>query len=342
MQSSFFKFWIGVFLVVITAFSACTAFAADKTDTAKTEPAYVAVVNGAKIPKQELNRKVDLIQARYASMGRKLDPAKLNDLRSKLLDNLIDEQLLYQESQKDGIKVDPEKVKQELDKIRNKFPSKSEFQARMKDMGYTEAILRHQIEKNMAIHHLIDKEIISKINITDAAAKAYYKDNPKEFQQPAEVRVRHILIKVPTDASKADKSAAKKKIEEIQQKLKKGADFAELAKKYSEGPSAKKGGDLGFFSRGQMVKSFEDAAFALKKPGDVSNIVQTPFGYHLIKLEAKKPASVTSFKDAKEYIIEKLKREQAMKKISPYIDSLRGKAKIKINLPKADQKAKSK
>ena len=341
MRSSF-KFWIVAFLFVFVPLTACPVFAADKAEPTKADSAYAAMVNGTKILKQDLDRKVDLIQARYASMGKTLDPAKLDELRSKLLENMIDEELLFQASQKAGITVDAAKVQEELNKIRNKFPTKKEFEARMKDMGYTEAILKHQIEQNMAIQALIDKEIMAKIKITDAAAQAYYKAHASEFKQPEEIRARHILIKVASDASSAEKAAAKKKIEEIQKKLKKGADFAELAKAYSEGPSAKKGGDLGFFSRGQMVEPFEKAAFALKKIGDVSDIVQTPFGYHLIKLEARKPAGVTSFKDAKEYIVQKLKHEQAMKQISPFIDGLKAKAKIEMNLPKTDQKPKSK
>ncbi|NOY69002.1 MAG: hypothetical protein GXP53_05845 [Deltaproteobacteria bacterium] len=203
----------------------------------------------------------------------------------------------------------------------------------MKILGYSENSLRDQIRENLAIQELIDKDIMSKISITPEIEKAYYESHKDKFTKPEQVHARHILIKLSSDAGDAKKAEAKKKIDEIVKKLKKGADFAELAKTYSEGPSAKNGGDLGFFSHGQMVEPFEKAAFALK-PGEISDIVTTRFGYHIIKLEEKKPAVVTSFEEAKPALEEQIKRDEAKKAIDPYIENLKKNATIKINLPK--------
>jgi peptidyl-prolyl cis-trans isomerase C len=147
------------------------------------------------------------------------------------------------------------------------------------------------------------------------------------FKQPEQVKASHILIKVTPDADDAQKATARKKIEEIQQKLKNGGDFAALAKEYSEGPSGARGGDLGFFRHGQMVKPFENAAFGLE-PGQVSDVVTTRFGYHLIKVTEKKPAKTLAYSEVKDKIGERLKQQKIEKQAGEYIDGLKKDAKI--------------
>lgn len=330
------KIIIFVAATIFLSTFAQVGIAADKSDSNKVKIGLaddvVAVVNGTKIPLKILNRKVNMMRQRYMRMGMKIPPEKLDALRSKLLSNMIEQEVLYQESQKQGITVKPDELESEINKIKRKFPSDSEFHAKMKALGYTENSLKGQIRENLAIRGLIDRDIMSKISITPKAEKAYYESHKDKFTKPEQVRARHILIKLSADAGDAKKAEAKKKIEDILKKLKKGADFAALAKTYSEGPSAKNGGDLGFFSRGQMVEPFEKAAFALK-PGEISGIVKTRFGYHIIKLEAKKPAVVTSFDGAKSLIEEQLKRIAAKKALDPYIENLKKNAAIVINLP---------
>jgi peptidyl-prolyl cis-trans isomerase C len=143
------------------------------------------------------------------------------------------------------------------------------------------------------------------------------------------VKARHILVKVDTNASEADKAAARKKIEGIEAQLKKNGDFEKLAAENSDCPSSKNGGDLGFFSRGQMVKPFEDAAFALA-PGGTSGIVETQFGYHIIRLEDKESASTQTFDQAKPGLQQKLKQGKIRDAVAAYIESLKNKSKIEI------------
>jgi peptidyl-prolyl cis-trans isomerase C len=143
-------------------------------------------------------------------------------------------------------------------------------------------------------------------------------------------RARHILIRVAPNASKDERAAALKKIQDIQKQVK-GGDFAELAKKYSEDPGSKeRGGDLGYFSRGDMVDPFEKAAFSLNV-GQVSDIVTTDFGYHIIRLEERKAATKFTFDDVKDDLKEYLFQQRAARKFEGYVKDLRGKADIKIN-----------
>lgn len=180
------------------------------------------------------------------------------------------------------------------------------------------------------------KDFLQKIKVSEAALKEYYEKNINEFQMQKQVSARHILIRPSLGASDINKSKeeARKKAEEILALLKKGENFAELAKKYSDDKtSAQQGGSLGYFKQGEMVKPFEDAAFSLKK-GGISNIVETEFGYHIIKVEDVKEARLIPFKEAKDGIIKKLSREAA-KKLAAQLSSEIEKA---VNVGKRDLK----
>lgn len=157
--------------------------------------------------------------------------------------------------------------------------------------------------------------IASQINVSDADLKAYYDQNLKRFTNDEQRRASHILIAVGKNASAADKAAAKEKAEKLLAQLRKNpADFAKLAKEYSQDPgSAERGGDLGFFGKGMMVKPFEDAAFKLKQ-GQISDVIPSDFGYHIIEVTGIRPATVKSFDEAKGEIAAEIKKQQAAKK----------------------------
>ncbi|MBK5101874.1 MAG: peptidyl-prolyl cis-trans isomerase [Desulfobacteraceae bacterium] len=179
----------------------------------------------------------------------------------------------------------------------------------------------------MAIQQFIDRQFAQKVTISGEETKSYYDSHLDSFKQPEEVKASHILIKIDSQAKESQKTEARKKLEEVQKKLNKGDDFAALAKEFSQGPSSAKGGDLGYFRRGQMVKPFEEAAFALR-PGEVSDIVETRFGYHLIKIFDKRPETTMAFKDIKEKLQQYLKQGKVREQVSAYVEELKGKAKV--------------
>ena len=168
------------------------------------------------------------------------------------------------------------------------------------------------------------------VNVTDEEAKAYYDEHPKEFQKAEQVRASHILIK-PADDPNTDpneaKPVAKKKAEDLLKQIKEGADFAALATEHSDCPSSAKGGDLGLFGRGAMVKPFEDAAFAME-PNQVSDLVETKFGYHIIKVTEHNPSSTIPYEEATAGIVEKLTNEKKATIANEYLESLKKKASI--------------
>lgn len=288
----------------------------------------VAVVNGVAISKADFDRQMERVQQQIAMTGQKLDPAKLTKVKESVLESLINRELLYQESQKSGIKISNKTIDEHVAALKEKFPKQADFDKILKQMNLTEADLRSQFKEDLAIKEFIAKKITPQVKVSDADVKKFYDNHPNYFKRPKTVRASHILIKVGPKATPAEQAKAKKKLEGIQAQLKKGADFATLAKKYSEGPSAAKGGDLGYFSKGQMVGPFEDAAFALKK-GQISNIVKTKFGYHLIKVTDIKPAGVVPLAQVKDKIKQYLTQKQTNELLTKYSEKLAKTAKIK-------------
>ncbi|MGD9235152.1 MAG: peptidylprolyl isomerase [Desulfobacterales bacterium] len=294
----------------------------------KKEPAgKAAVVNGVAISKDDFDREMDFYIKRANQRGQQVPEAQMGLMKNQVLDSLIDRELLFQETKKKGINIDPKDVADELQKIKQRYAKPGEFEQLLNDMGLTESDVQNQIERGLAIQQLIDNEVRSKVTIGDEEVKSYYDANPQLFEQPEQVKASHILVKVDANAPQEEKDKARKKIESVQEKAKKGEDFATLAKTYSEGPSGPNGGDLGYFRRGQMVKPFEDAAFNLN-PNETSDIVETQFGYHLIKVVDKKPAQKMTYADVKERLSEHLKKQKTDSEAGAYIQSLRGSAKI--------------
>jgi len=293
----------------------------------KTATGNVAVVNGVSISQQQFSQEMEIYKRRSAAQGQEVPAAQLTLVKKEILEGLIEQELLYQETIKQGIMISNQAVTDQLDTIKKRFPDDATFQSQLKAMGVSELQVKDQIKRGLAIRELIEEKVAKKVTVTDAESKAFYDAKPELFQQPEQVKASHILIKVSPEADDAQKSAARQKIELVQQKAKKGDDFAELAKEYSEGPSNVRGGDLGYFGRGQMVKPFEDVAFSMK-PNEISDIVETRFGYHLIKVYEIKPKKVLTYDEVKEKITERLKTEKVQKEARTYIVGLKQGAEI--------------
>jgi peptidyl-prolyl cis-trans isomerase C len=184
---------------------------------------------------------------------------------------------------------------------------------------------------NFLVNEYLRKEVASKATVSEDDIKIYYDGHKDEFKTSDMVRARHILIKVAPQSSEEEKKKAKVKAESVLKKIKDDEDFAGLANNYSDDTSSKlTGGDLGFFARGKMVKPFEDAAFSLK-PGEVSGIVETQFGYHIIKLEERKAASTEPLENVKERIQQKLLQDSMRSKVSEFIEKAVKDSKVEIH-----------
>ncbi len=184
----------------------------------------------------------------------------------------------------------------------------------------------------------MEKEIISKVKITDQEAQQYYKNNLALFVRPEQIRARHILIAVKQGASEEDKKIARKKADDILDRIKKGDDFAKLASEYSDDIGSRpKGGDLGFFPKNVMIPEFEKAAFALE-PGGLSNVVETSFGYHIIKVEEKKKAETPPYESIKEEVKSRALQTAQQEKVNSFIESSLKASGVKLYTGKAEKK----
>lgn len=176
------------------------------------------------------------------------------------------------------------------------------------------------------------KEVVEKIKVTEEDKKLYYKAHQDEFMTPEMVKARHILILAGKAASEEDKKKAKEKAEDILKKAKAGEDFTKLASEFSEDPGSKpKGGDLGFFQRGRMVPEFDKAAFALK-PGEISGIVETMFGFHIIKVDEKKEAVIEPYEQVKDKAAQKVFSEFQKARVEEFVDKAMKDAGVEFNL----------
>lgn len=247
-----------------------------------------------------------------------LDQSAIVSFKKNILDQLINTELLYQQAQKEKIKISNDEINLEIDKIKDNFSSPEEFNEALKANNITLVRLKEDIKRQLMINSVLE-ETRNQVSISDEELLEYYNENKESFLEPEQVHARHILVETEEEANN------------LLLQLKEGlTDFAELAKEKSIGPSAPSGGDLGFFARGQMVKEFEDAAFSLE-PGKISEVVQSQFGYHIIKCEEKKEEYSPTFEEAKERISDTLKYQRENEAVSALTSKLREEAVIVFN-----------
>ena len=313
--------WISALLLILVAVGGVAA-----QDQPKPMP--VATVNDVTITQQNFDFELQQTIGQMAQRGQMIGEETLPMIRQSVLNRMIDEELLYQDSQAKGIAVPDQRIADELAGIKSRFPSEAEYQTTLTALNMSEDELKIKIGRGLAIQQLIGT-LTTDIQVTDEEKKAFYDGNPAMFQTPEQVRARHILIKVAPEADEAQKKEALQKIKDLQKKVKGGEDFAALAEANSEGPSSAKGGDLGYFSRGQMVKPFEEVAFALQT-GEVSDIVETRFGYHLIKVTERREAGTVPFEDAKDRVGQNIRKDKEGQVVRSHLEGLRAKAQIEI------------
>jgi peptidyl-prolyl cis-trans isomerase C len=189
--------------------------------------------------------------------------------------------------------------------------------------------LKADAKTEISIQKMMKEQVATTADATDAEVKEFYDKNPERFKRPDTVRASHILLRIDPNADEATKKQTRGKIDDILKRAKSGDDFAALAKQHSEDGSAANGGDLGYFPKERMVPAFADVAFALK-PGEISDVVATQFGVHIIKVTDRKPAGAVPLEEVsprvKQYLSEQKKQQQAQ----AFIAGLRQKAKIEV------------
>ncbi len=308
-------------IIVIVAGGGITAFLLLR------DKGITAVVNGVKITNEEYEEQISRLISQYEAQGATLPPEQLVEMRKSILDNMIMKEVLLQKSV--SYEISPEEVDERISSIKGNFPDEKAFEETMTLQGFDMESLKTALSEDMRIQKFMDDTTPKDFEISDEEISNFYNENPSYFSNPEKIKASHILVSVKEDSTDEEKAKALEKVKMIQGKLDKGADFAKIAILESEGPSAPQGGDLGEFARGQMVKEFEEAAFTLPE-GEISGIVETQFGYHIIKTIKKIPESKFTLDEVKEKISVFLKQEKEKTSTQDYLDSLREKARIRI------------
>ncbi len=275
---------------------------------------------------KELNLQVALLKEFSAAQGKPFDPYSkqnaniINELKQNVIQGLISLNLLLGYAKQNGITVTDTDVNNTLSGLESKF-GKVKFEKILNESGMSEDEIRKQV-KDQLVARQVFLSLEKGITVSDADAQAFYEKHKAEFTVPQEVDVRHILVKTQAEA------------EQIEKELKRGVPFTTLAMEKSiDKASAVKGGDVGFFpEKGAMVPAFSEAAFALKKPGQISPIVHTQFGYHIIQLVAKKAAEKKDFKSVKDMIKQMLVQQKAKDAFETLINALKAKTKIETKV----------
>lgn len=317
--------------ILITGAIAAAFLTVDAAAVAE-ESDLAAKVNGAGIARARLQHSMDaMLQQQGVDAGAMRDLGQYEAAQRRVLDVLISQELLWQEAKnKDFVAADGD-VEAAVGRAKERFPSEQEFLTQIGQSGFTAESYAEDLKRQLSVRRMVDADIVPGISVDDKEVDDFYAANPDQMKMPEEIRARHILIKLDADADEAAQKAAKERLEKILAEAKGGADFAELAKQHSEGPSAPQGGDLGFFGRGKMVPPFEQAAFALE-PNAISDIVQTRFGYHIIRVEERR-GGVTLPKEAVTAQIRSyLKRQKVQAGIQDLVQDLRASGNVEVLL----------
>ncbi len=290
----------------------------------------VAKVNGQAIYEDQVAPFFEQEAKKYKKYGaRKISPDKMHYLRRKALIKVIEQEAIRQESAKITVPDMDRKIAEQMKEVKSKYSSDSEFADMLHKKQMTEKGLQTILKQRLSLQAYMEQHELVNPGIPEEDIRAYYESNPRAFSREELVKVSHIMIKTDTNAGAEEKELARKKTEDIRKEIIAGKDFIEVAKKQSQDGYAQKGGDLGFIKRGFMPGEFDEAAFSLQV-GQVSDVVSTKYGFHIIKLYDRKAAGKIPYPEVKDFITKYLRDKKEKKRLKDHIEELRGKAKVEI------------
>ena len=293
----------------------------------------VAKVGDIEISRDAYNRQMERTKKRFERAGRDIPDALAKRLKQNILRKLVDDTLIEVKAGKEGIKVAAADLDAKLAEHKKRFGKEENFQKYLERTGQSVEDVKADLKSNMLRENLFTK-VMGAGDPAAADIKAYYEKNLDRYKQREQVKASHILFKVSKEMTPAQKKEKEKAAKAIFKKAKKADDkaFAALAKENSEGPTASRGGDLGFFSRGRMVKAFEDAAFKAKK-GSTLGPIETQFGYHVIRVFDKKAERQRTFEEVQDSIKTTLTAREKSKKKRELLKQLREEIKVAVLEP---------
>jgi peptidyl-prolyl cis-trans isomerase C len=287
-------------------------------------PDVVATVNGEPVPLR------NIVQLARKYLEKSEDRAKDRPYAlRRAAQEFIDRELLFQEARARKLQPDDRRVEQAYNDARLRYRDEERWADWLKDQGYDQNTFRTELRVQETIRLVVDQEMGKVRDISDEDAEAFYAAHPGAFGVGERLRVAHILCRLSDDSTEKVKTAARVKAAALLFRLKRGEDFGALARQFSDDQTSKEdGGELPEFVRGQTPRAFEDAAFALQKPGDLSDAIGAPDGLHIIKLIDRKPAQDLTFEDIKGPLKERLFAQRRQEAVQALLSRLRAKARI--------------
>lgn len=292
----------------------------------------VAVINDEAITQSEIDIMLRPIFNQYKKdyQGDRLVDV-LDQARRQLLNQLIEDRLVFQEAKEKKIEIDNVDVDKQMENFKKRFKGESELESVLKDEGMTLTTMRERLERQAMIRKLQDMEVRSKVVVSPMEVEKYYQEHPEEFKTTEAIQVRSLTIKKSDEAREngLTDEFAKAKIEELKEKITQGQDFSEIAKNYSEDMQAPSGGLSDWINRGDMIDVIDQKIFNLKV-GEMTDLLETSMGYHVFRLEKKREARTISFEEAREDVYRLIYQQKIEKRFTEWMDELKSKAYISL------------
>jgi peptidyl-prolyl cis-trans isomerase C len=287
-------------------------------------PDVLARVNGEPVSKADFDRLLKNVE-----IGNGPIPAERRDqVLRNLLDQLITYTVMTQEAKAKNVSVTDGEIDERIKQMRGPA-SDADFQKALEARSMSAEQLRTDAKVQLTIEKMMEAQVADVATATDVEARDFYQKNPDKFKQGDSVRASHILLRLDPNAAEPAKKQARTRIAGLLKRARSGENFAALAKQHSQDGSAQQGGDLGYFERGEMVPAFSEAAFALK-PGQISDVVTTQFGYHIVKVTDRKAAATVPFEQVSGQIVEYLSSQKKQERASQFVDDAKKRARIEV------------
>lgn len=278
----------------------------------------VLTVNGQPVYAAEISLMMQNIQGYLKSQGKEVPEDEIVQVATQ---RIVEQKLLAQEAGRFGVKPDDQRIAQMMDITARQAGGRDQLEATLARGGSNSAQLEQMFREMELGRAFIAQQVQPTIEVSDQEIATFYNEHPGDFVREEQVRARHILARAAADADDQTRALARSKAEQARQRAVAGEDFAALATELSDDGSATSGGDLGFFEKGRMVPAFADAAFALQ-PGEISPVVETQFGYHVIKVEERRPAGTVPLEEATAPIRRVLVTEKTNVAVGQLVQSL--------------------
>ena len=300
---------------------------------AQAQAILAARVNGIGIAQEQLERSFDEeLRQRKLNLLQIRNPERVKQMKRAVLDRLIEQELFWQQAQVAGTVASSQEVEQAFQSTLGQFKSKEAFERRLLVEGYTPETYRLLVKTQVSATKYANSVGARASQVSDPEVHQAYLDNPEKFRRAQQVSARHIFIKVPPDAKDEERAASRKRAEQLLKAARAGEDFEQLARLHSEAPTRQWGGAMEPFARGQVPRPIEDAAFALAA-GQMSGVVSTPEGFHILKVEAIDPEVIVNEEQARARIRTYLEQRKANAAIEKEAERLRKGGKVELLLP---------